>query len=321
MGTLNDSGDSFPDVLQFEQTDPVVTGEPNEATGAGLDNIPHLQLARRTRWLKTRVDTLLQAVVSATTNVPGIVRLNDTLTSNSVDQAATANAVRLANSNANNRVPLTRTITGAGLATGGGALDINRIITVPKATPAQAVQGLADDVAMTPATVRALFEAMLASGGGAYALVPTGAIMDFGMPEPPPGWLVCDGSEEDRVEQAALFAAIGTRWGAGNGTTTFNRPDARAAFRRGWDNGRGIDPGGEFASTQTPFAGTVPRDGWGTTGSGGLGMAQAGRLLVGSGLNEQVETLESIRAAGNDLAVTPGDTRPFGIVVLTCIKA
>ena len=39
------------------------------------------------------------------------------------------------------------------------------------------------------------------------------------------GWLLADGGESSRIEDAALFAAIGTRWGAGDGATTFNRPD------------------------------------------------------------------------------------------------
>ena len=39
------------------------------------------------------------------------------------------------------------------------------------------------------------------------------------------GWLLADGGESSRIEDAALFAKIGTRWGAGDGLTTFNRPD------------------------------------------------------------------------------------------------
>jgi phage-related tail fiber protein len=47
-----------------------------------------------------------------------------------------------------------------------------------------------------------------------------------------------------------LFAAIGTTFGSGNGSTTFNVPDLRAEFIRGWDNGRGIDTGRVFGSSQ-----------------------------------------------------------------------
>ncbi|MGP9788950.1 phage tail protein [Roseinatronobacter sp. NSM] len=334
MAYLNDGGDQFPDILQFEQTDPVLSGEPNEATGAGLDNIPHMQLARRTRWLKTRVDQLLDTVVNATTNVAGIVRLNNTVTSDSVTQAATANALRLANNNANTRVPDTRAVTGAGLATGGGTLNQNRIITVPKATAQQAVDGVADDVALTPATGRAQIEAILSGGNEtAAALVPAGAIMDFAMPTPPNGWLVCDGSQQSRSEHADLFAAIGTTFGPGNGTTTFNLPDFRGEFRRGWDAGRGVDAGRGFGTKQkgTLFVFDQANDGVWVTGT-------AGTTLTASQLSAGVDSYSAneypgARAMGaapigneplpgqNDNLHASGITRPRNIAVLTCIKA
>jgi microcystin-dependent protein len=70
-----------------------------------------------------------------------------------------------------------------------------------------------------------------------------------------PGWIVfsatenifsltleCDGSAVSRTTYARLFAAIGTRYGAGDGVTTFNLPDYRGEILRGWDHGRGADP-------------------------------------------------------------------------------
>jgi len=249
MANLDDSGDQFPDVYQFEETDPLLSGPPNEATGAGLDNIPHLQLARRTRWLKSRVDQLLTSVVAGTTSVAGMLRLNDSLTSDSVTEAATPNAIRRVQINANGRVPTARQVTAGGIATGGGALDQDRVITVPKASDQQARDGVADDVALTPKTGRALVEEQL-GGQDATGLVPSGALMDFAMAQAPAGWLVCDGSEVSRSEFAALFTALGTVWGAGNGTTTFNLPDLRGEFRRGADLGRGVDAGRAFGSAQ-----------------------------------------------------------------------
>lgn len=80
--------------------------------------------------------------------------------------------------------------------------------------------------------------------------VPSGAVFMFAMPTAPAGYLQCDGSAVSRTTYAQLFAAIGTTFGAGNGTTTFNIPDMRAMFPRGWDNGRGIDQPRDFGSTQ-----------------------------------------------------------------------
>jgi microcystin-dependent protein len=64
-------------------------------------------------------------------------------------------------------------------------------------------------------------------------LVPAGAIMAFGGVSAPTGWLLCDGSAVSRATYADLFAAIGTTYGVGNGTTTFNLPDLRQRFPLG----------------------------------------------------------------------------------------
>ena len=82
------------------------------------------------------------------------------------------------------------------------------------------------------------------------AYVPTGAIQAFAMQTIPSGWLACNGTAVSRTEYSRLFNLIGTTYGVGNGTTTFNLPDLRGEFIRGWDNGRGVDSGREFGSSQ-----------------------------------------------------------------------
>ena len=57
----------------------------------------------------------------------------------------------------------------------------------------------------------------------------------------PSGYLLCDGGAINRSVYCNLFDAIGTTYGVGNGTTTFNLPDLRGEFIRGFDGGRGID--------------------------------------------------------------------------------
>lgn len=53
---------------------------------------------------------------------------------------------------------------------------------------------------------------------------------------PPAGWMICDGTGKSRTDHAALFAVIRTRFGAGNGSTTFNVPDLRSRFGVGCDS-------------------------------------------------------------------------------------
>lgn len=64
-------------------------------------------------------------------------------------------------------------------------------------------------------------------GGGGGTTIPAGAIMAFAGASVPSGWLALDGSAVSRTGQAALFSAIGTTYGVGDGTTTFNVPDTR----------------------------------------------------------------------------------------------
>jgi len=54
------------------------------------------------------------------------------------------------------------------------------------------------------------------------------------------GWLVCDGKPYPRAEYAALFTAIGTTWGAGDGSSTFNVPDLRGRAPVGSGTGTGL---------------------------------------------------------------------------------
>lgn len=65
-------------------------------------------------------------------------------------------------------------------------------------------------------------------------LVPTGVILPYGGVTAPNGFLICNGSEVSRTTYANLFAVIGTRYGAGNGWTTFNLPKLNdGSFPRG----------------------------------------------------------------------------------------
>jgi len=70
---------------------------------------------------------------------------------------------------------------------------------------------------------------------------PTGTIISFTINTVPNGYLECDGSAVSRSTYTDLFSVIGTNYGAGNGTTTFNLPDYRGQFLRGYDHGAGID--------------------------------------------------------------------------------
>ena len=63
----------------------------------------------------------------------------------------------------------------------------------------------------------------------------TGQITAFAGATAPDGWLICDGQAISRADYSRLFAAIGTTYGVGDGSTTFNLPDLRGRVPAGVD--------------------------------------------------------------------------------------
>ncbi len=77
------------------------------------------------------------------------------------------------------------------------------------------------------------------------AVTPAGAMLDYGGAAAPSGWLLCDGTAASRTVYAALFAAIGTVYGVGDGTTTFNLPDFQGRMAVGKGTHADVDSLGE----------------------------------------------------------------------------
>ncbi len=70
--------------------------------------------------------------------------------------------------------------------------------------------------------------------------LPSGSVIAYAGSSAPGGWLVCNGAEVSRATYANLFSALGTTYGAGNGTTTFNLPDLRGRVVLGVGQGSGL---------------------------------------------------------------------------------
>jgi hypothetical protein len=75
--------------------------------------------------------------------------------------------------------------------------------------------------------------AAASAAAAALAITPTGSVIAFAGSTSPAGWLLCDGSAVSRTDYAALYAVIGTTYGAGNGSTTFNLPNLTDKFIQG----------------------------------------------------------------------------------------
>ncbi|MGL5632241.1 MAG: phage tail protein, partial [Azovibrio sp.] len=141
----------------------------------------------------------------------------------------------------------------------------SQITGVPSTLPNQNISGNAG-TATTLATSRtisltgdatgsATFDgsanaSMAVTVSGLKTAAPAGMTGFFASTTAPNGWLKANGSAVSRTTYAALFAVVGTTFGIGDGSTTFNLPDLRGEFIRAFDDGRGVDSGRAFGSTQ-----------------------------------------------------------------------
>lgn len=164
---------------------------------------------------------------------------------------------------------------------------------------------------------------------------PAGTVQYFANTAVPNGYLECNGAAVNRVTYAELFAAIGVTYGPGNGTTTFNLPDLRGEFIRGFDNGKGSDPGRTIGTWQSPSplihddtagagaqdtdfsmdnAATTLSDAWPTATVGSIPNAYWGRGNAASPVGNWVVY------AGPPAQGMISAARPRNIALMPCIK-
>lgn len=159
-----------------------------------------------------------------------------------------------------------------------------------------------------------------------------GEVAFFARSTPPSGWLKANGAAVSRTTYAALFDAIGTTFGDGDGHTTFNLPDLRGEFLRGLDDGRNVDGGRRLGTTQGDAIRNITGKLWSefsgykyviTTNSEGVFALtdNDGRRDTFKGdvanygqLNKKVEFNAS------RVVPTANENRPRNVALLACIK-
>ncbi len=107
-------------------------------------------------------------------------------------------------------------------------------------------------------TLRTIIQEEVQKATEGATTTPVGTIIAYSVDKVPTGYLKCEGQEVSRTEYAALFEKIGTTYGEGNGSTTFNVPDLRGEFLRGSgtatrDTGSGADVGDHQDPTKHVF--------------------------------------------------------------------
>lgn len=154
-------------------------------------------------------------------------------------------------------------------------------------------------------------------------LTPAGTIIYSARTTAPTGYLKANGAAVSRTTYATLFAAIGTLYGGGDGSTTFNVPDLRGEFIRGFDDGRGIDSGRSMGSSQSEMIGphnhTISDPGHNHSYSGGdrQNLESGGQSQpVSQGGNTTGSQTTGISINNN----SGTENRPRNVALLACIK-
>lgn len=161
-----------------------------------------------------------------------------------------------------------------------------------------------------------------------------GEVAFFARTTPPSGWLKANGAAISRTTYAALFAAIGTTFGAGDGRTTFNLPDLRGEFIRGLDDGRNIDNGRGLGSKQGDAIRNISGH-FGVRGIYNNNGAPHGTIIVQTngvitstsggdwdaiGRTSGSSKITTVTIDASRSVPTAAENRPRNIALLACIK-
>ena len=155
---------------------------------------------------------------------------------------------------------------------------------------------------------------------------PSGQIGLFATDYAPTGWLKANGAVLSRTVYTNLFAAIGTRFGAGDGHSTFNLPDLRGEFPRFWDDGRGVDAGRVLGSWQSDAIRNITAQMYlygqdGSSSQGAFGFRKQGeRGLVWSRNDNNAGVVMDFWLDTSKVVPTAQENRPRNIALLACIK-
>lgn len=185
------------------------------------------------------------------------------------------------------------------------------------ASQAEAEAGTATDKLMTPQRVAQAISVQVPPA------VPTGAIMAFGVTSIPGGWLLCNGANVSRTTYAALFAAIGTRFGAGDGSTTFTLPNLDGRFLQGTTDTSQV---GKYVEAGLPnITGGATSIFFGYTSSFDGVFWRAGESVIARDptsdvWNHRYGTLAIDASKGNAVYGNSTSIQPPALLLMPCIK-
>jgi hypothetical protein len=147
--------------------------------------------------------------------------------------------------------------------------------------------------------------------------LPTGSYIQFAGSQAPDGFLVCNGGEISRTTYSALFAVIGTTYGSGDGSTTFNLPNLTDRFLQGSSTSGTVKNAGLPNITGEVIR--VLRGGYGASGAlSDSDPGTEGIQVSGSGVNST--TIRFIASESNSIYGSSSTVQPPALTCLICIK-
>ena len=275
------------------------------------DPLQFLTALQSLAWIK---DKTITAAMMADAIITATQLANSAVETTKIKDAAVT-AVKLAAAAVEAGKIATGAVTGDKIA--NAVITFDKLATAAIATQEQALAGTANNVLMTPLRVAQAVAAQIPPA------VPTGMIAFFDLTEVPDGWLVCDGSAVSRTTYANLFAKIGTRHGAGDGSTTFNLPDMDARFLEGTTDtskvGQRVQPGlpnisGGFSNGYRGFV---------TTATGAFGHPAPWAKFSDWGSSGSVSAYDGAElnaSRSNQLFGQSQSVQPASMRALACIK-
>lgn len=155
------------------------------------------------------------------------------------------------------------------------------------------------------------------------ALIPPGTIIHYAGRTVPSGWLICNGANVSRTDYAALFAAIGTIYGAGNGSTTFGLPNLNGRFFEGTTYTGSVGTyhsaglpniTGQINKLPTPWSGLLYEQ------NGALKPVNVGDTAYSGHNNGSNFRLELDASGANEIYGNSTTVQPPSMALLPCIK-
>lgn len=155
------------------------------------------------------------------------------------------------------------------------------------------------------------------------ALIPPGTIIHYAGRTVPSGYLICNGANVSRTDYAALFAAIGTIYGAGNGSTTFGLPNLNGRFFEGTTYTGSVGTyhsaglpniTGQINKLPTPWNGLLYEQ------NGALKPVNVGDTAYSGHSNGSNFRLELDASGANEIYGNSTTVQPPSMALLPCIK-